>query len=487
MPSFDVDELFAEALAKEDDGSEPAGEPPLPAPELPGLVQLRHEQPTGADITTPGRAGELAQLRRLGRDCLDEIGIMGNLRRLEGDEPWVDAIEGYERRLLCALDALMAYGESVAGAEARLDVAELALDHADQATVDDPFRCFARTLVLGSLTGEDKVRAAVMGVRQSDPRTHRAQQDALILAPSPHVDGAMRRLCRDLGGDPLLVRLALRVLHGRRVEGLPEAVALLEHPDHEVRAWAARCLAVAEPALADAWLGELASSDAEDDEVVVAALEAQLWSDRSSALIALRGRLEEELAEPGVLSSSARRELVRLLAMGGEARDTELLSSAVGRHPAELDALGWHGDGQHCMTLLTALERPGQAPRAAAAALHRITGARFGEEGATPYQPTRDVDRWRQWWAAEGERFEAGQRYRLGEPYTLEASRDELATPGVPIRIREGLAYELAVALGELGVNVHGWVAVQHNELRALVIPKDRCAAGGWPRLSRPS
>jgi len=489
LPSFDVDELFAEALAREGDEPDPASEPPDPGPEpATELVSLQRELASpAADITTTGLPGELAQLRRLGRDCLDEIGVMGNLRRLEAADPWVDMIEAYDRRLLCALDALMAYGEEVVGSLPRLDVAELALEHAARAAGDDPFRCFARTLVLGCMSGDDKVRAAIVGLRQSHPSTHRAQQEALILAPNPHVDEAMRRICRDLGDQPELVRLALEVLHARRARGLPEVTALLQHPDHLVRAWAARCLAVAEPALADAWLGELAGSEVEDDEVVVAALEGLLLHDRGRALALLRRRLEEELADPGQLGSVARRELVWLLAIGGERRDGELLATTVGRHPVELDALGWHGDPRHCPTLLGALDGGEPAAAAAALSLHRITGALPGGEAVGPYLPSREVDLWRQWWGAEGARFESGRRYRLGQPYTLEASRDELLALDVPSATRRGLAYELAVASVEPWIDVQDWVARQRAQLEGLTIPADRCPAGGWPRVVPPS
>ena len=62
------------------------------------------------DISAGGAAGQLGMLRRLLRDCAEELGSLGNIRRKRNAEIWSQTTELLEHRMLAALDAVVALG-----------------------------------------------------------------------------------------------------------------------------------------------------------------------------------------------------------------------------------------------------------------------------------------------------------------------------------------------------------------------------------------
>ena len=106
-PSYESDlALMAEPDEEEED--EPPPESVDPVKRLAVLGQPGGAAPVEATMAF-GTAGELAQLERLARECLEDISANANLRRL-GDEDRYDweAMGRFEQRMCASLDALVA-------------------------------------------------------------------------------------------------------------------------------------------------------------------------------------------------------------------------------------------------------------------------------------------------------------------------------------------------------------------------------------------
>jgi hypothetical protein len=473
------------------------------------LAVLGQPPPGGREdeALAAGLEAELAQLERLGRDCLEEIGGIATLRRLKEDERyrWA-ALERFEQRMLSALDALLALGEPfylASGHGARcagLDVLDLTRRWSRDGPTVDAGRAFARAFVLGCVAGEDTVRAAVLALRQSHPATHEAQAHALGLAPNEAVVPAMVRLLEE--GEPRFMALALDVLHERGGVDVGAVLPLLEHAHASVRARAARALGiVAERDVVVEQLGLLLETET-DDDVVLAAAEALAFQGASDGVDLARERLVEELDEPGMVRLDVRARLMQLLGVAGDAEDGELLARLYVGQPEEALGLGFHGHVGHVDTLLEAL-RPGGnvvagpvGRKAAAAALARITGAPLF--AAAPPAPPDPYDlrtyhaEWKAWWDEHRERFDGTVRYRFGEPMSGLHDVSELERDAVPMHVRRLCALELGLILRAKPTNVHGLavrqaeaIAKQRAALEAaLTAGEARSAAGRWLLLA---
>jgi len=493
------------------DGDEPEHDEPDPVKRIALLGGHGGGQPATA---VAGIEGELAQARRVARDCMEEIGALGNLRRLEEHELWGSATAGFEQRLLNALDALLSLGRPfylLSGKQARcggLDVLEELLRYARDAFAADPVRTFARAFVLGCVQGKDTVRAAVLALEQSHVLTHTAQAQAFALAASPEIDEAMRRLCR--GDDARLLGVALDVMWARGSVDYAATVALLQHPDEEVRARAARCLGRVTERRSAVRLLEAVVDAEQEDVVLVAAAEALVRQGSPAGLQLARDRLQEDLSDPGLLMESARLQLLHLLAVVGAVDDGRLLLRCYGGRPAEAEALGWHGNVAHVETLLSALDPSLRSAHggsdlreAAARALWRVTGASLREDGrvstapADRYQKVVALEPWRQWWQENQERFAVSEaapqvmRWRFGAPYEPLASLDELAADEVPMGVRRRCGLELAVALvgvtdvAARHIDIDSWVVRQQRQMLALRAAISRAEEGDSPLFSR--
>jgi hypothetical protein len=238
----------------------------------------------------------------------------------------------------------------------------------------------------------------------------------------------------------------------------------------------------------------------DDDVVLLEALRGAFGCEPSLALAKLRLRLREGQEEPEAMAPGVHRELVWMLGIAGSKQDGELLAKVVGQDAVEIAALGWHGDIGHAARLVHELARSGEtaadptsadgalatvpddgvAPMrerepspvrlAAALALHRLTGAHLPalEDDPDLYRPTTDPQRWQAWLAEHAPSLPASSRLRFGQPFALRASLEELEAVGVPNDVREALAFELGIALGQPPLDVHGWVARQRAELGAV-------------------
>jgi hypothetical protein len=435
--------------------------------------------PRPLDDPHPGAVLLVEQLRDLAHDCFAEMGELGNLRRAGGEVLWSPALGRFEDRLLADLDAAVALGRPVLydGAPVALfDVLAEAQAWADDALFADPGRAFARAFLLGCVEGDDAALAAVLALRQSPPETHGAQVSALGLGASPAIARALTPLL--LGGDPGLTVAALDVLTLRREGDAVFAAALLAHPDARVRRSAARFAgALREPAAAVPLLA--GALHAERDGAVLAEGCASLCRLGSrEGLHLARARVEDPAFDP-----PTRRALGRVLAAAGGPHDLAALLRAFADDPAPETALalGLHGHPGAVDPLLRALAAASSSRlrEAVAAALTRLTGEPADDAAAGALALAA-------WWSAHGEalgaRDDRPRRLRLGQPWTLAASLDELAGPADPA-VRELCALELAAATsGSVRLDTSGWVAQQLGALAAARASLGEGARPGeWP------
>ena len=425
------------------------------------------------------------QMRRMARDCMEDIAIFGDLWRQRQDEP-ASVAAGLEQRVLDNLDAVMALVRRRPAPEA---VKEL-LRAADEITFPDRGRGFAVALVLGSLEGEEGAQAAISAMRRAHPGTLLSWDIALRLGSSPALPGAMARLLRSERTP--LVRLALEVLRARRAADFEALAPLLLHADARVRAAAARCAASAlAPEIARPLLeGRL---DDSEEPVALAAAESLLLlgpgPGASAGVAWLRARLAEDPAALTPATRELRAQAARLLAITGGEGDLPLLLAVVGNDPRAADLLGWYGHPGAIPSLLDLLDHVSRAiashepvrgaELAVARALHRITGA----------PPATDVATWRATLDASGRDLSARARLRFGEPYTPAATLRELERDDTPLRIRREAALEAAVCFGlHRRVDVDGWTALQRTALASLRASLERESGelpphppGAWP------
>lgn len=450
-----------------------------------------------------GIEGELAHLRRIARTALEEIGACSNLRRLRDvDRYHWDAQAGFEQRICDAMDMLMVLAQPffmTMGGGARypgLNVLEEVVRWGRDGLTVDPSRSFSRAMVLGSVAGDDCLRAAVLALRQSHPLTYGDQVDALALAANPAVDEALLELTRDM--DARLVAAALDGLYVRGRCDTATVVPLLEHPDDRVRARAVRLMALSPDREAAATLlGDVFEQEI-DDDVTAAAAEALVFLGKGVGVGVVRELLLEELEEQGSLRGDIRARMMQLLAVAGRRADHELLEALYAGQPGEAVALGLHGHVGLVPRLLDVLHplKPEvitgpSGQREAAAALSRITGAPMyvPSEPIDPYDVVTDWPAWNAWWEGAGERFDPAVRYRFGEPWQPLDSIDELEREAVPFGLRRLLALEIGASLHERPMNPYDFAARQKETLEhqrasvqaAFTDGSGRLAAGFWP------
>jgi hypothetical protein len=442
----------------------------------------------------PAVTGDAAQVERLARDCMEDIANLSDLRQRGEDESWT-ALVRFEGRLLANLDALVALARGPSGAR----VFERLQLYSAESVVPDRGRAFALAFVLGCIEGEDAIRAAVMALRAASPQTHAGFRDAFCLASSPAVGGAMERLLH--GDSAPLLRVALEVLRHRREARLPLLVPLVDHPDARVASRALRAAAACGERVAVLPLLEAKAADV-DEEIAIAAAEGLLLHGVRTGLVALASRLRAEIAAPGMMARSLFVHALRLVALAGGPEELPLLRAAADIDADSIEALGWLGHPGAIEPLLDMLERheakgaaddeAARAARLAAQALHRLTGAGLrAVEGAPREQPVLVAQSapWRAYWRDNRRGFEAIQRVRFGQPYTLEATLAELERGDTGASARRDAALELAIALGpEARIETEDWAARQRAALGAIrarisTMSPSPCHPGEW--LSR--
>lgn len=430
---------------------------------------------------------ELSLYRRLGRDFIEDIANLRNLRKPNALESWLD--QGpFEQRLLEKLDAFAALGG--------VALPVVPLFHAE-AKMPDPERAFAVALVLGCIEGSDTTGAAVMTMKQSAPEELPGWFEGFWLAPSPAVDVAMSDLCAS--ERPELVALGLDVLRARGRISDDLVASLLARAEPGIAQRVARALATALPRREAIDHLEHICATTDDDELFLAAVEALLQRGHRPALDVLR------------LAASSRARgatALPLLCLVGRAGDVDHLIGAARSDPSVrlLRGLGRFGHLESLGALVALLgHEDGEIVSAAAEALDLITGAELREIVEEPWEvelppeaaeaggipvPTRkverivtDPERWSAWVRDSARHLEAKVKLRGGVPFTPMQIIDELEAKSTPPERREEAALELALVTGFSSTfSPHDWVARQKQHLAELRdhVSRTAFAPGAW-------
>jgi hypothetical protein len=398
------------------------------------------------------------QIERLGRDAMEDIAILGGLRRLRDEERWTDG-RGFEERLLANLDALWSLDRPFHAEAPRLSVPRALWSYVTEWSFPDWGRAFALSFAMGCARSTTALRWVILAMRKSDPAVLEAYIEGLSLASNPGID---RTVLSELAGDTSaeLTAAWLAVAERRRLFDPASVLPLLGHPSPAVRASAARCLRHAPRGTCVAALGDLL----DDADPLVAHTAADELAARGEArgIVALREALAraprgEGAAEPVIA--------LRALALAADPKDEALLVESALAFPLGPIWLGWYGRPAHLEILLHELEAargigPGGHARAKACerAIERITGT--SAEAAVPAL--------RQAHAADAPVYKLG-RARRGRPHDLKGVVAELSDRSAMQGDRRVLVREVAGLVPDAPrLDVEGWISQQEAALAAL-------------------
>lgn len=433
---------------------------------------------------------ETEVLRRLARDCLEDLAIHRNLRKPNAIETWLDQAP-FEQQMLRRLDALMALGGPAVRA-IPLFAAEL-----DQ---PDPERAFAAALSLGCIDGYDTLVASLCLARQSAPEVFEGLIEGFALASNGALDGAFVEL--SAARQPALAGLALDILLHRGVFPHATLDVLLARQEPDVRWRVARMLASLQPRARAVQL-LLPRLETSDDAEMVAAAEALFLLGHEAAWDVVRATTDAAPDSPRALL------LLPLLAYAGTHRDADrvIRGSKFAPTVTITNALGRSGDPGAAGRLVELLSSDNEdVVKAAAMGLERLTGAGLraiveepwelslppGAREALPVRvPMRRVERvvadpdtWNAWLDEHGADLPVGPKVRHGRPFHPVQIFAELESPLTPAEAREEAARELSLVLGRPNVFWPGdWVARQQQRLAALRDEVSGAAytEGRWP------
>lgn len=431
----------------------------VPPPELlerPRAWDAEPRQETRLPAPEPSAMEDAIQ--RLGRDALEDIGVLGNLRRPYEHEPWSDA-RHFEERLLANLDALWSLDRPEHPDLPRLGVPAAAWRYATEWMLPDWGRAFAMAFSLGCVQSDAAMRWVVLGMRRAVPATLSAFVEGLSLASSPAIDDAIADLLAD--AEDAVLEAGLAILSRRRVFPGGAILPLMIHPSEAVVLAAIRCLRHAPRAVAlEVLRGACLNATS---QVEVAALRELCIHGDEKAPAELREILDDALA--GDVDVSVGVEALRVLALRGEPADQGRVLTASLQLPDSIHWLGFHGAFEHVAPLLGQLDQLRQSSSGESEEVVRVEEAVHRLTGVHGNQPT-DVLR-----GAIAKRVGASapRRMRRGLPHHQTLVLDELVTPRTRQRDRRELALELALNWPELPrLDVEGWVAKQTADLESM-------------------
>lgn len=460
------------------------------------------DDPAGPRSLPPSDEPTHRHLRMVARDCLSDLATYASLRVPLEHQGWTTP-EKFERRFLFSFDALAALSASPnLFATHRWNLLAEVQRWARESAVPDPGRAFVQAFVLASVGGRDAVVAEMLALRQTHEHLLVRHAQALALASNPVVTDALLEL---LDGEAVHVAAALAVLRFRRVVPLAELVPLTAHPDTRVAVAAVEALSVCSDREGARTLLHhvITSSEDPDGERHAAAIESLARLGDSSALQLTRDALKADV-EACLLTEAARQRLVRVLCAVGQYDDVLLLAESLDISSHDALAVGWFGHVALVDWLIEALrgsnevrEMTGPWARpfelAVGAALHRITGATLSDvEGLKVERPEGDpglaIDAgvWRAYWEDNRARFDVEEKYRFGEPFSPQATLDELEDERSRPAERAWAAFEIAcLTPGESPLETIAWIPAQR---RAIAKLKDKHARlrytpGRWPRI----
>lgn len=411
-------------------------------------------------------SGELEQLRAIARDCFEDIGSLGSLRRLYDHEPWGDAVR-FEQRLLDNLDAVVSLEIPLDTAMPRLGLAEALFAYATEWTIPDYGRTFVLAFTLCCLDSETAMRWVTLGLRRSNPKTFPAFIDAFVLGSNPSIDRALAELCRS--DEPALVEVALEAMTRRGRPDMASVVLLLVRPSASLASKAIQLASRLPGPSALPLLSRLL--DHSNPLIAANAASALLTLGDPRGVKHLRALLQQPRQdEPN--ARAARQVAFEALCLLGSSFDRGALAVEANAIPDGLPWLGWHGHPDHLPALIEAARRAALSGTWAECdrvviGLERMCGLgapRLGGFGPTEFdaQLTAYVK------AFEERRPLQAERLRLGAAWSPSVVVSELSAKDTKQGIRPMLARELAIATkGTVHVDVSGWTVLQDRTLAA--------------------
>ncbi|AGC48805.1 hypothetical protein MYSTI_07533 [Myxococcus stipitatus DSM 14675] len=413
-----------------------------------------------AVLPLPARnPAEAAFIREMQEEHFSEIEFLLEQRQtrlLDETSQWEDLAD-LEERLAAHVDAMRIQPDM-----------SVPLAQEGLADGDEP-RLMAAVYVLASVVEEGELEGLFQEMEDTAEDLVPVWTQALALAERP---GLLKWLGPLLRSSRDEVRVAAVRIIGRRLEGGAELlVPLLDSPSAEVRGAAAWSLAQLGHAPASAVLENLlhAPSGSEWAELALAAL--CLGSSRVLPLCRTMGRA----------GGANSRDLPRLLALAGDERDWPMLQQLKARPDtalAALEAMGILGAVEAIPCLMDELAGDAREHRlVAAGALNLMTGAGLQQVVQVPTEdeddpprelrlPSTDRAVWEQWWKEHRSRFQGIKRARLGKPYAVESSLEELASPESSRETRKRAWAELAIrSRHHVGMDVEGPVLGQKQGL----------------------
>ncbi|MFO0740578.1 MAG: hypothetical protein U0270_32075 [Labilithrix sp.] len=442
-------------------------EPAAPAEAPAGDVAL---PAAGAALTDDGEI-----LRRVARDCLEDIAALRNLRLPIPTETWLDQAP-FEQRLLDNVDAFVALGVDA--------LPSASLFHAE-AAAPDPSRAFAVALTLCCIEGTDTVDVAIATMKQAPPEESRGWIEGFLLAPSPAIDTELPALLD--APNPLLVTAALGVLGARGTlpPDAPERILPRQDPAlvHALAVALGRALPKTK---ALTILANIADGDP--------ALAPVAWTS-----LARRGDgdVRQRLRNAIRARQAHVAEATELLAIVGRGDDVGLLLEGLALAPTArvVRAVARHGHADAVPALIALLDsKDEELVPVVAAALDFMTNAGLVETKQAKWSPETEATRavktaiadrmaWERWYAAARARLDPRTKMRHGLPFTPGMIVAELEAAG-PAALRDEAALELVVATNAgLRFRTDDWVAKQRaqlSELRGLVASLGSIQGAWW-------
>lgn len=393
--------------------------------------------PLSADASDPVRLA----LARLGRDAMEDIAILGGLRRLNDDERWSDAIE-FEERLLANLDLLWSLDVPFHDDVPRLGVPRGLFKYTNEWALPDWGRAFALSFGLGCCDSEPSLRWVLLAMRRAPANVLGAYVSGLSVGSNPHIDRTVLAALRSEETPELLAAL-LEVAERRGAFEASAIAPLLAHPSPAVKLAALRACRAAPESLGVAFAERFLGSA--DGSLHLHAADELARRNKVVGVDTLREILR------GSPTPEERSIALRAVALAALPKDESLV---IERSEGQEDYAVWlsfYGKPTHIALVLRELEAararlPNGPQRVATAerAFLRMTGIDpLGPDGQDVDQLMRRVD--------EAGLLKQPGRVRLGRPFAGELVVREMLDPGARQGERRILARELPlVAAGTL-------------------------------------